>query len=59
MIADALQSVDELLARGDSAGALDTLISKYTERKDFARLFEARRMKCRLEHGLALTDAEG
>src|SRR5262245_7443015 len=59
MTSEVMQSIDELLGRGDAAGALDSLIAMYTEHKDFGSLFEARRMKCRLEHGLPVTDAEG
>jgi hypothetical protein len=59
MTTEVLQAIDERLERGDAAGALDSLIALYAEQKDFAGLFEARRMKCRLEHGLALTDTEG
>lgn len=59
MTTELLQSIDEYLVRGDVAGALDSLIALYTEQREFASLFEARRMKCRLEHGLTLTDGEG
>jgi hypothetical protein len=54
-----LRSVDEHLRRGDTVGAIDSLIQVYTEQRDFAGLFEARRMKCRFEHGLSLADTEG
>jgi hypothetical protein len=59
MTIELLESIDEHLARGDASGALDSLIAMYTEQRDFASLFEARRLKCRLEHGVPLADGEG
>src|SRR5262245_2806158 len=59
MSADPLESVDRLLTANDKSGALNWLIDFYTRERDFASLFEARRMKCRLEHGLPLSDGEG
>jgi hypothetical protein len=54
MAQDTLESVEKLLASGDTSGALDCLIQSFAARGDYPSLFEARRMKCRLELGLPL-----
>ena len=56
MTEDTLRAVEGLLDSGDSAASLDLLIRHFADRQDFNSLFEARRLKHRLEFGLPLLD---
>ncbi len=55
---DRFQTLDRMLAQGESAESLDFLIEMFRQDRNYPALFEARLMKCRLVLGLPVIQTE-